>query len=295
MRALVCLVILALLLPAGFANAEPVAVRFPEGVTHGFVTLRGERGDVLAHGELIQAPKADSLDSRLVLRFKDGSLYEETLTFSQKRVFRLLAYKLVQRGPSFPEATEITFDRASGRYRAKVGDEAPAEGDLELPEDLHNGMTGMLVRNLPAGASGYGHVYAFTPKPRLLRTTMRPEAEDRYYVGDTAHTATRYLVTMEIGGLTGVVAGVLGKDPPDLRFWASTGPAPGFLKFEGAMFLNGPRWRIEPGTLRWPGERRAAAQPPRAWRSISIRTSRLWPAVVTSRGKAMRTLESRSP
>jgi hypothetical protein len=144
----------------------------------------------------------------------------------------------------------VSFDRG-GRYRARVGDDEPVDGTIELPEDVHNGMTGMLIRNLPAGASANGHIVAFTPKPRMLRSTMRPEGEDTYLAGEAARTAARYLVTMEIGGLTGVVASVLGKDPPDLRFWVTTGPAPAFLKFEGAMFLKGPTWRIELSTPRW--------------------------------------------
>jgi hypothetical protein len=49
---------------------------------------------------------------------------------------------------------------------------------------------------------------------------MRPDGEDKYFTGTAARSATRYLVTMEVGGLTGVVASVLGKDPPDLRFWS---------------------------------------------------------------------------
>jgi hypothetical protein len=250
---LVCLLVLLLALVGG-ASAEPVAVRFPEGVTHGFLVLRSDRGEVLANGELLQTSEGGGLQSRLAFKFKDGSLYDETVTFSQKKVFRLLAYRLVQRGPSFPEATEVAFDRAGGRYRARVDDES-ADGTLELPEDLHNGLTGLLIRNLKTGATGHGHIYAFTPKPRLLRTTLAPEGEDRYHIGDTTRTASRYLVTIEIGGLTGVVASVLGKDPPDLRYWISTGPLPAFLKFEGAMFLKGPRWRIEQAAPRWPDER----------------------------------------
>jgi hypothetical protein len=250
----ILLTLLPALLPTG-TSANPVAVKFLEGTTHGFVALRSERGDVIAHGELVQTPQAEGIQSRLVLRFLDGSLYDESVTFSQKHVFRLLAYKLIQKGPSFPEASEVSFDRASGRYRARTGTDEPVEGTLEMPDDLYNGMTGMLLRNLPAGSSATGHIYAFTPKPRLLRSTMRPDGEDKYFVGDAARTATRYLVTMEIGGLTGVVASILGKDPPDLRFWISTGPAPAFLKFQGAMFLKGPTWRIELSAPRWPNER----------------------------------------
>jgi hypothetical protein len=253
----VCLLFLFLFLlvaPAGDASAAPVAVKYLEGVAHGMLLLRSTQGEVLATGELLQTSRGDAVTSRLVFRFKDGSLYDETVTFSQNKVFRLLGYRLVQRGPSFPETTEVAFERGDGRYRARVGDES-ADGTLELPEDLHNGMTGVLIRNLPSGATGHGQVYAFTPKPRLLRTTLAPEGEDRYQVGDVAQTAARYLVTMEIGGLTGVVATVLGKDPPDLRFWISTGAIPAFLKFEGAMYLKGPRWRIEMAAPRWPAER----------------------------------------
>jgi hypothetical protein len=250
----VCFVIAILTLAPHSVGAEPVTVRFPEGISNGFLVLRARNGDVIAYGELVQAPHGEGMQSQLTFRFKDGSFYEETLTFSQHRVFRLLTYKLIQRGPAFPEASEVWIDRAGGRYRARVGAD-DAEGTLELPEDLHNGMTGTLLRNLPAGGSASGHMHAFTPKPRLMRTAMRPEGEDRYFVGDTARTAVRYIVTMDLIGLTGLVAAVLGKDPPDVRFWLSTGAAPSFLKFEGAMFLKGPRWRIEQAPPRWAGDR----------------------------------------
>jgi hypothetical protein len=249
----VALGVLLALVPLG-VGAEPVAVRFHEGAAHGFVVLRGERGEALAHGEMVQTKQAEGMQSRLIFRFADGSLYDEIVTFSQTRVFRLLSYKLIQKGSSFAEASEVSFDR-SGRYRVLIGNDEPVEGSLEVPDDVHNGMTGMLLRNLASGASAKGHIVAFTPKPRLLSSTMRPEDEDRYFVGDAVRTATRYLVTMEVGGLTGLVASVLGKDPPDSRFWISTGPVPAFLKFQGAIFMKGPTWRIELSAPRWVKER----------------------------------------
>ena len=57
------------------------------------------------------------IESRLILKFKDGSLREETATFSQKEVFRLEGYRLVQRGPAFLKM-EIAFDRKSRGYKA---------------------------------------------------------------------------------------------------------------------------------------------------------------------------------
>jgi len=251
--AAIILGLLLTLLGSG-ASAEPVTVRFLESATHGFLVLRNDQGSAIAHGELVQAPHGEGMQSRLVFRFTDGSLSEETVTFSQKRVFRLITYKLIQRGPAFPEATEVWFDRASGRYRARVGTD-DAEGTLEMPEDLHNGMAGTLLRNLAAGVAAVGHVYAFTPKPRLMRTSLRPEGDDRYYVGDTARTAVRYVLNMDLVGVTGLVATVLGKDPPDVRFWISTGEAPAFLRFEGPMFAKGPRWRIDLAAPRWTRDR----------------------------------------
>ena len=228
-------VLFAIALTSASASAAPVAVRYAETVTHGFLVLRCANGDVLAHGEFVQAPvKGQRMESRLVFRFKDGSLWDETVTFT-----------------SFRAATDVTFDRDSGRYRAKVDDKTD-EDKIELPGDLHNGITGTLLKNLAPGASAAGHMLAFTPQPHRLDTTLRAEGEDHFLVGDVARTATRYLLKMELRGLKGVVASIIGKDPPQVRYWISTGSAPGFVKFEGPMFLNGPRWRVELTGPRWP-------------------------------------------
>src|SRR5262245_63666682 len=104
---------------SGPAAAAPVAVRYAETITHAFLTVRSMDGDVLAHGELVQAPGAKRRwDSRLTFRFKDGSLWDERVGFTQDKVFRVMSYHHIERGPFFPEAIEATFDRETGRYRA---------------------------------------------------------------------------------------------------------------------------------------------------------------------------------
>src|SRR5262245_22911938 len=93
---------LTLFMAGGPAFAEPVAVKYTEGVTRGFPVLRSVGGEKLAQGELIQVPLGgDVVESRLIFRFRDGSLYDERVVFTQRNVFTLLSYSLVQKGPSF--------------------------------------------------------------------------------------------------------------------------------------------------------------------------------------------------
>jgi len=245
-------VLLAVALTSASTSAEPIAVRYAEAIIHGFLVLRGANGDVLAYGELVQAPvKGQRMESRLVFRFKDGSLWDETVTFTQQKVFRLMSYHHVERGPSFPESTDVTFDRETGRYRAKVDDKTD-EGKIDMPEDLQNGIMINVLKNLTPGTVAAGHMLVFTPKPYRLDTVVRAEGEDKFLIGDIERTATRYLVKLELRGITGVVASIMGKDPPDMRYWITTGPAPGFVKLEGPMYLKGPRWRVELTGPRWP-------------------------------------------
>src|SRR5919197_2968042 len=164
--------LLALLLWTAAGEAEPQRVRLPEGNVHGFLLVRTLAGDTLGYGELVQKPTRGVMTSRLLLHFADGSLYDETVTFTQKEIFRLESYRLVHRGASFPKA-EIAFDRKSGQYRARQQDkpdseEKTASGSLEMPPDLYNGMTSTLLKNLPRGTSATVQLVAFTLEPRLL-------------------------------------------------------------------------------------------------------------------------------
>jgi hypothetical protein len=74
---------------------------------------------------------------------------------------------------------------------------------------------------------------------------LRREGEDRVVFAGDPKSATRFLVDLEIGGLTGVVASVIGKTPPDVRYWLVLGEAPAFVRFQGPMYLHGPVWRVE--------------------------------------------------
>jgi hypothetical protein len=256
MRLKMLLAVTSLLAWAASLHAEPVRVQLPEGTARGFLVLRTLEGTPIAYGELRQKPVGAAVESVLALSFKDGSVREETATFTQKEVFRLEAYRLVQRGPSFPKQ-EISFDRKSGQYTAvtqekKDDEEKSASGPLEMPADLYNGMALVLLKNLAPGARASGQVAAFLPKPRLLKMELGAEGEDRVTVGGQAKKLIRHLVNLEVGGLTGVVASLIGKEPPDLRYWLAAGEVPAFVRFQGAMYLNGPVWRLEMASVEWP-------------------------------------------
>ena len=81
---------------------------------------------------------------------------------------------------------------------------------------------------------------------------LTPEGEETVRLGKDAKTVARYLVKLELGGLTGLIAPVLGKQPPDLHYWLVMGDVPAFVRFEGPMFLHGPVWRLELTTVPLP-------------------------------------------
>jgi len=92
------------LLLTGNAGSEPVRVRFTEGLVHGFLRLSALDGTMLADGDLIQTAQGTRVTSHLVFHFRDGSLHDETAVFAQRGDFRLISYRLVQHGSSFPRA-----------------------------------------------------------------------------------------------------------------------------------------------------------------------------------------------
>jgi hypothetical protein len=246
-RAVAAFALFTLLLYPTSATAAPVVVRFSEGVTRAFPVLRSLDGEKLAHGDLIQVVHGDRVQSRLVFRFKDGSIHDESVVFSQQGAFKLLAYRIVQRGPSFPETIDASVDRETGRYevRYKTDDDSPEEtlsGRYELPDDAYNGMLSVVMKNLPPRAGETVTIVAFTPKPRSVKLQLSPVAEERMQLSDLALQCVRYAIRPQLG----LFASLLVSDVPDIRMWILPGDAPAFLRAEGPLYFMGPIWRIDP-------------------------------------------------
>ena len=237
--------------------AAPVPVRFIEGSLHGFLVLSTPEDVLLASGDLLQVARDGGVKSRLVFHFKDGSVFDETVVFTQRNVFTMQSYHLVQRGPVFPEDSEISLERASGKYHVKTrarkdGREKVQDGTLVLPLDVSNGMVLTLVKNLSAGAGETVHMVAFTPTPKLIKLKLTPAGEQKIVVGGSEKTATHYMLKPMLGIWLKLFASLLGRLPPDNHAWIVTADVPAFVKFEGPLYMNGPAWRIELTSPLWP-------------------------------------------
>lgn len=232
-----------------------VAVRYVEGTLHGFLRLRAASGKPIAEGELLQVPRRRGLDSRMVFRFHDSSFFEERVVFTQRGVFRMESYSLVQRGPSFAEDIQVSLAR-SGKYdvkaRSREGGETKSwSGTLDLPPDTYNGMIITIAKNLAPGDTQRVHLVAFTPKPRLVSLEIAPSGTRPVRIGGHSENAVHYTLKPKLGAVIGFLAKVLGKMPPDSHAWIVTEGAPGFVRFEGPLY-SGPVWRLELAAPTWP-------------------------------------------
>jgi hypothetical protein len=230
--------------------AEPVAVRYAERSTRAFLVLRSLDGKVLANGQLNQVARADRVTSQVVFHFTDGSIHDETGVFSQSDHFRLLTNHLVQKGPTFPRSLDMTIDAQTGRvtvrHRDDDGKERVEDEKLDLPADLANGMMIALLKNLTSTTVPSTASYvAATPKPRLVKLAISAVGSGSSSSAASGREATHFVVKVEIGGLAGVLAPLVGKQPPDNHVWILEGPPPAFVKSEGPLYLGGPPWRIE--------------------------------------------------
>jgi hypothetical protein len=246
----------AALCQAASLPAQSVAVRQMEGESRGFLVLRTLDGDIIADGDSTQVTHGREVTNRLVFHFKDGSLQDETVVFSQSGHFHLLTDHLVQKGPAFKHPMDVSINGSSGVvtvvYRDDNGKDKTETARLQLPPDLANGIVSILLKNLAPGAqSTTASMVVATPKPLLIKLAIHAEGEDSFLTGNTSRGATRYVVKVEIGGVRGVLAPLVGKQPPDTRVWMLGGSCPTFLKAEGPSSEGGPMWRTELVSAVW--------------------------------------------
>jgi hypothetical protein len=242
---------------AAILAAQPVTVRQLEGEVRGFLVLRSLNGEIVADGDSVQTTKGGQVTSRLTYRFKDGSTQEETVVFTQSGHYRVLSDHLVQKGPTFKHPMDMMIDANTGQVTVThQDDKGQPKVDTErmkIPPDLANGIVSVLLKNLPPGQqSATESMIVASPKPLMVKLAIDAEGEDSFTTGAASHKATRYKVHIDLGGIKGVIAPIIGKEPPDTRVWISDGVCPSFLKSEGVEFEGGPIWLNELVSPAWP-------------------------------------------
>ncbi len=244
------------LLCAGLVYANQVTARHREGALHAFLALRSMDGKALADGELIQTVDGDQVTARLVFHFRDGSLHDETTVFTQKKEIRLVSNRVVQKGPSFPRALEMSLDASRGRvtvkYTTDEGEEKQKSETMDLPPDLANGIVVTLLTNVtPESHPESISFLAATPDPRLVRLKISAAETDHVTTDDETRSAIHYVLKVEIGRLSGLLAGLVGKQPPDSHVWIAGGKVPAFIRAEEPLYVGGPLWRIDIVSPEW--------------------------------------------
>lgn len=232
------------------APAESIPVRHVEGTIHGFLELRSEEGQVVAAGDLIQVARGDRVTSRVLFHFKDGSIDDETTVYSQRHNFQLITDHHVQKGPSFPHPMDILIDSRSSKVTVrspeKDGKEEVESDHLDLPPDLANGMVPHIVENIrPDTPETTVSMLVATPKPRVVKLTITPVGEEPFSVVGSSHKALHYEINVELEGAAGIVAPLIGKQPPKIQVWTVGGEAPTFVRERGPIYPDGPIMTIQ--------------------------------------------------
>ena len=102
-----------------------------------------------------------------------------------------------------------------------------------------------MLKNVRPGAVPSLSYVAATPKPRLVKLELSAAGTEPFTTGGASHRATHYVLKVDIGGLAGLVAPLVGKQPEDSHVWILEGEAPAFVKSKASMFMGGPLWQTE--------------------------------------------------
>jgi hypothetical protein len=256
-----CWAVIALLM-GGFmprAQADSMPVRYVQGSFHGFLELRAEGGAVVASGDSLQFVRGARITTETIFHFKDGSVDDETTVYTQHRTFHLISDRHVQKGPSFPHPMDVLIDAGSGVVTVhstdKDGKEQVKTDHMTLPADLANGLIPVVVENMQLQQQRTTvEMVVMAPKPRVVKLVISNIAEENCSIAGAERKATHYQIKIELGGVVGVIAPLVGKAPPNIEIWVIRGKAPTFAREHGPLYAEGPMMTIQLASPVWPAQ-----------------------------------------
>jgi hypothetical protein len=249
------------------APADPIPVKHAQGIVHGFLTIRSAAGAAIGYGEFSQLTEGDRITDHLVYRFRDGSIDDETTVFAQHGTFQFVSDHHIQRGPFFPKPSDLIVG-ADGTVTLHTNDQKGKPVDstthIDLGPDISNGMIGTLLVNLKPDVPDFklAVVVPAQGKARLIHFAVSSAGQQPFSVVGTPRKASVFRLTPQIGGIEGVLAPMVNKQPPNIMIWVLEGEAPLFVREVGQLSEDGPIVSIEFASASFPHQ--AATPPPAA-------------------------------
>src|SRR5580692_1598278 len=227
------------------ATAERISVRHIQSPMHRFMVARSEAGKIIARVEFKQVVQGDEVTMRLTYHFVDGSIDDETTTYSQQGTFRLVRNHHTQKGPFFAKPVDFTVEAATGIATSRTADKngrIHVENEhMDLPDDLANGFVGTLLLNVPHNTTPFRvGILAPVGGGRLVRILISPEGEQPFQTKGQTLKATVFRIHPELGGIVGVIAPLVGLQPKDVMVWVLEGEEPAVVRIVGQLGGYGP-------------------------------------------------------
>jgi hypothetical protein len=216
----------------------------------GFVVVRSETGAPIGHGEYSELAVGDRVTVRFAMKFRDGSVDEETAVYAQRNVMQFVSDHHIQRGAMFKNAIDSTIE-ANGQYTLRTtgrdGKVKTETSHFDVPPDLSNGILANMMLNLRHDGPGLS-VGMILPagKGRMVRLHIAPAGTASFYaVAGDRRVASLFRVKIDLGGVAEVVAPMVGRQPADLTVWVLEGDVPVMVREVGQLSEGGPIVSIE--------------------------------------------------
>ncbi len=226
------------------AQAKQIPVRQIQRPMHRSMVVRSETGNVIAHCEFSQAVQGDEVTMRLTFRFANGSIDDETTTYTQRGTFRLVRDRHIQKGPFFTRPYDFSVETTSGLATFRTAENGKVQVEskpVDLPYDLANGLVGTLLLNVPQNTPPF-RVGMLAPVGggRLIQIRISPEGERSFYLAGQDLKAEVFRIHPELGGIVGLIAMIIGVQPKDVMVWVKEGKQPEVVRIVGQLGGYGP-------------------------------------------------------
>jgi hypothetical protein len=92
----------------------------------------------------------------------------------------------------------------------------------------------------------------YYPQAKAYPSVIQSEGQDSFVSAGRANKSLKFKIHVDIGGITGVIAPMIGEEPPDTHVWVSGGVVPAFIRSEEPLYFGGPVLRTELVSPVWP-------------------------------------------